>query len=99
MPLGLPSSQGDVFFGTKEPIAAYPEMEEAIAKHAKANKLQCPPEFLLKAVQLYEMTTVRHGMMVVGPSTNPPPCRARFFPIFQYLLERASGVWSAHIWC
>ena len=30
---------------------------------------------------------------------SPPPCLARFFPSFQYLLERASGVWSAHIWC
>ena len=34
-----------------------------------------------------------------GPSTNPPPCLARFFPVSQYLLERASGAWSAHIWC
>ena len=29
----------------------------------------------------------------VGPSTIPPPCLARFFPVFQYLLERDSGVW------
>ena len=24
---------GDVFFGTKEPVAEYPELEEAIRKH------------------------------------------------------------------
>ena len=28
-------------------------------------------------------------LIVSGPSTNPPPCLARFFPVFQYLLERA----------
>ena len=26
-------------------------------------------------------------------------CLARFFPVFRYLLERAPGVWSAHVWC
>ena len=30
--------------------------------------LQSPEEFTIKCIQLYEMTTVRHGMMTVGPT-------------------------------
>ena len=59
---------GDVFSGTKEPIATYPELEAAIEKHAVENKLQCVEAFKIKCIQLYEMTTVRHGMMMVGPT-------------------------------
>ena len=32
------------------------------------NKVQHVPDFMLKCIQLYEMTTVRHGMMLVGPT-------------------------------
>ena len=59
---------GDVFSGTKEPIARYPELEDAIKLKATENKLQCVDAFSLKCIQLYEMTTVRHGMMLVGPT-------------------------------
>jgi dynein heavy chain len=38
---------GDVFSGTKEPVAIYPELEACIAKHAVANKLQCVEQFQL----------------------------------------------------
>ena len=39
---------GDVFSGTKEPVATYPELEACIAKYAVANKLQCVEQFQLK---------------------------------------------------
>ena len=34
----------------------------------KESGLQPAPEFLVKCIQLYEMTVVRHGMMLVGPT-------------------------------
>ena len=37
---------------------------EAVAKFG----LQQPAEFTIKCIQLYEMTVVRHGMMLVGPT-------------------------------
>jgi dynein heavy chain len=58
----------DVFSGTKEPTAEYPKLEDCIKKYAQMNDLQCIDLFKLKCIQLYEMTTVRHGMMLVGPT-------------------------------
>eukprot|EP00741_Cyanophora_paradoxa_P012299 tig00000169_g11885.t1 len=58
----------DLFPGTREPEASYPALEghlkDVIAKH----HFQAVDEFILKCIQLYEMTVVRHGMMLVGPT-------------------------------
>ena len=58
----------DVFSGTNEPIAEYPEFDEAVKKHALANNIQPVDKLLLKCTQMYEMSTVRHGFMLVGPT-------------------------------
>ena len=58
----------DVFSGTREPVAKYEAMETAMVKHCLANNIQPHETLLLKCIQLYEMTTVRHGMMLVGPT-------------------------------
>ena len=58
----------DVFSGTKEPIAEYPAFDEAVKKHALLNNIQPVDKFLLKCTQMYEMSTVRHGFMLVGPT-------------------------------
>jgi dynein heavy chain len=58
----------DVFSGTTEPIAEYPEFDKALAKHALLNNIQPVEKLTLKCTQMYEMSTVRHGFMLVGPT-------------------------------
>jgi len=45
-----------------------PEMEDAIATVVKKNKLIAYPSWILKNMQLYDTTKVRHGIMLVGPA-------------------------------
>ena len=61
----------------QEPTATYPKLEAELAKAIKGFGLQCPNEFRIKCIQLYEMTTVRHGMMLVGPSGGGKSCVLR----------------------
>jgi len=58
----------DLFPGVVEPNAVYAKLEAELASVAKEMGLQVPVDFTVKCIQLYEMTTVRHGMMTVGPS-------------------------------
>jgi hypothetical protein len=39
---------------------------EAIMNACKNANIQCTPPFLAKVQQIYEMMTVRHGIMIVG---------------------------------
>ncbi len=41
---------------------------QAIVAKSKDNNLQPVPAFTSKCIQLYETTTVRHGLMLVGPA-------------------------------
>jgi len=51
--------------------------------------LQCVPEFLLKCIQLYEMTVVRHGMMLVGPTGGG---KSRVLRVLQGAISKLKGV-------
>lgn len=57
---------GDLFLGVTLPKADYGTMEAAMAAAAQELNLQPTPYFLMKAIQLYEMVLVRHGLMIVG---------------------------------
>jgi len=58
----------DLFPGVVEPVATYAKLESELDLVASEFGLQCPADFKVKCIQLYEMTTVRHGMMTVGPT-------------------------------
>jgi dynein heavy chain, axonemal len=57
---------GDLFIGVTLPEADYTLIRAALVDTATEMNLQ-PTEYLLtKAIQLYEMIVVRHGLMIVG---------------------------------
>lgn len=58
----------DLFPGTKEPVRSYGKLMEAIKHRSVKNNLQPVDAFTAKNIQLYETTTVRHGLMLVGPA-------------------------------
>ena len=64
----------DLFPGVQEPVAVYDKLEAELLKATRGFGLQQPNEFKIKCIQLYEMTTVRHGMMLVGPSGGGKSC-------------------------
>jgi dynein heavy chain len=58
----------DLFPGIQEPVAAYEQLEAHLSDVIGERGLQKAETFTLKCIQLYEMTVVRHGMMLVGPT-------------------------------
>ena len=58
----------DLFPGTKEPARSYGKLMDALCNRSKENNLQPVEAFTSKCIQLYETTTVRHGLMLVGPA-------------------------------
>ena len=58
----------DLFPGVKEPQAVYEQLEARLAEVVVEGGLQKADDFLIKCIQLYEMTVVRHGMMIIGPT-------------------------------
>ncbi|KAK3257150.1 hypothetical protein CYMTET_33753, partial [Cymbomonas tetramitiformis] len=67
----------DLFPGVKKPDVDYSELEGACKEAAKDLKLQLVPVFFEKIIQLYEMTIVRHGLMLVGPTMGGKTCNYR----------------------
>lgn len=70
-------------------LLRYPGLEKAIHEVAADFNLQCVPEFLLKCIQLYEMTVVRHGMMLVGPTGGG---KTRVMRVLQGAISKLKGV-------
>ncbi|GIL46228.1 hypothetical protein Vafri_3260 [Volvox africanus] len=58
----------DLFPGVSLPSVDYAELTEALSSNARKVNLQPLPAFIEKAIQLYEMIVVRHGLMLVGRS-------------------------------
>ncbi|KXZ43278.1 hypothetical protein GPECTOR_96g744 [Gonium pectorale] len=58
----------DLFPGVNLPASKYDHLSAALTANAKAMNLQPLPSFIEKAIQLYEMIVVRHGLMLVGKS-------------------------------
>ncbi|KAH9586143.1 Dynein heavy chain [Trypanosoma melophagium] len=58
----------DLFPGTKLPSTDYGVVVDALREVVIADKLQPTPAFIEKCLQLYDITTLRHGLMLVGPA-------------------------------
>jgi dynein heavy chain len=67
----LPLFEGiisDLFPGVTKPDADYDDLIGALTVACGDLKVQPVPAFIDKVIQLYEMTVVRHGLMLVGPT-------------------------------
>jgi len=67
----LPLFEGiisDLFPGVTKPDADYDDLIGALTVACRDLKVQPVPAFIDKVIQLYEMTVVRHGLMLVGPT-------------------------------
>ena len=53
---------------TAPPVAAYPDVEQAIRESVEEMGLIHYEHWVKKVIQLYETTEVRHGIMVIGPT-------------------------------
>jgi len=79
----------DIFPGVAEPSAEYADLEAQIKAVAEGSfKLQLAPDFLVKCIQLYEMTVVRHGMMLVGPTGGG---KSRVLRVLQAAMSRVEN--------
>ncbi|CAF1941259.1 unnamed protein product [Rotaria magnacalcarata] len=58
----------DLFPKIKEEPIDYEILEEGLRHACKQLKIKDVPGFLLKCIQLFETTIVRHGLMLVGPT-------------------------------
>lgn len=58
----------DLFPGTQLPHTEYGEVVNCLTSVVKAALLQPVPSFIEKCLQLYDITTLRHGLMLVGPA-------------------------------
>ena len=64
----------DLFPGVNKPEVDYTEIKDACAESCKGRGLQLVEVFFEKIIQLYEMTIVRHGLMLVGPTMGGKSC-------------------------
>jgi len=58
----------DLFPGVKLPDPDYGSLMEQLMASTTDMGLQCVPQFMTKAIQLYDVTVLRHGLMTVGPT-------------------------------
>ncbi|CCD16812.1 unnamed protein product, partial [Trypanosoma congolense IL3000] len=58
----------DLFPGTKLSATDYGAVVDTLQQAITSNHLQPTPAFVEKCLQLYDITTLRHGLMLVGPA-------------------------------
>ena len=58
----------DLFPGVKEPVPDYGKLMDGILAAIDALGLQRNENFIKKCIQLYDVTVLRHGLMLVGPT-------------------------------
>ena len=60
----------DMFPHVREESAVRRDLDSEIRKCSLKQGLQDVDEFVLKCIQLYETTVLRHGVMLVGPTAS-----------------------------
>jgi len=89
VPLFL-SLLADLFPGLPSPAAGgYPEEEAILKSVVEGYNLVWHDAWVLKCIQLFETTRVRHGIMLVGPSGGGKSC---IFKCLQDTLEKRHGI-------
>jgi dynein heavy chain len=89
VPLFL-SLLADLFPGMSPPSKGeYPEEERILAKVIDKQGLIYHDSWVLKVIQLYETTKVRHGIMLVGPSGGGKSC---IFKCLKETLQEKDGI-------
>jgi dynein heavy chain len=89
VPLFL-SLLADLFPNLSPPGKAdYPALEAAMTKTVELNKLVFHPNWVSKVLQLYDVTLVRHGIMLVGPTGGG---KTQIFKILRASLEITTGI-------
>ena len=58
----------DLFPSIKLPDPDYGSLMDQLLASTSDMGLQCVPTFMTKAIQLYDVTVLRHGLMTVGPT-------------------------------
>jgi dynein heavy chain, axonemal len=69
--------------------AEYPDLEEALKKSVAANHLIYHPNWVSKVLQLYDVTLVRHGIMLVGPTGGG---KTQIFKNLRQTLDQTTGI-------
>eukprot|EP00667_Euglena_gracilis_P000018 EG_transcript_18 len=64
----------DLFPGVVVPATSYGELESVLLTCMQEKRLRPVPSFLQKVLQFHETLTIRHGVMLVGPSTGGKTC-------------------------
>jgi dynein heavy chain len=64
----------DLFPGVKKPDIDYGDLITSLEQACISFGLQPTPVFIEKCIQMYAMTIVRHGLMLVGPTGGGKTC-------------------------
>eukprot|EP00814_Leptocylindrus_danicus_P009510 CAMPEP_0116004988 /NCGR_PEP_ID=MMETSP0321-20121206/911_1 /TAXON_ID=163516 /ORGANISM="Leptocylindrus danicus var. danicus, Strain B650" /LENGTH=4605 /DNA_ID=CAMNT_0003473357 /DNA_START=128 /DNA_END=13942 /DNA_ORIENTATION=- len=89
VPLFL-SLLADLFPGMSPPAkGSYPDEEKVLAKVVEKYGLVYHDPWVLKVIQLFETTRVRHGIMLVGPAGGGKSC---IFKCLKETLQECHGI-------
>ena len=69
--------------------AEYPELEAALKRSVAANNLIYHANWVTKVLQLYDVTLVRHGIMLVGPTGGG---KTQIFKNLRQTLDQTTGI-------
>ena len=82
----------DLFPHVKEEAVDYGDLESQIRSCSLKQGLQDVDEFVVKCIQLYETTVVRHGLMLVGPTASG---KTKCYEVLKAALSNLKGQMSS----